>query len=76
MKKILDYNKNAQRFLSVVSEFDKKKNQNQRLKKVLQREQNKEEKGLVKLKEKKKTLTINCLIITLAIQTQAICVTD
>ena len=55
MKKILDYNKNAQRFLSVVSEFDKKKNQNQRLKKVLQREQNKEEKGLLKLKEKKKT---------------------
>ena len=32
-----------------------KENQNQRLKKVLQREQNKEEKGLLKLKEKKKT---------------------
>ena len=39
IKEILDYNKNAQRLFSLASEVHKK-NQNQRLKKVLQREQN------------------------------------
>ena len=39
IKKVIDYNKDAQNLFHCASKVDKK-NQNQRLKKVLQREQN------------------------------------
>ena len=65
VRKILDYNKIAQNLFQRASKvderksklkFDKKKNQNQRLKKVLQRGKNKKMKGLLKLKKKKKKI--------------------